>query len=678
MIKIKHLVGLSLLLLCINSYAQKETIGPFTKMENKLQWIGMGDKLWIEPFGDDALRFRSTRSLRIVDQDWNLIKPKKNKCIINITKTKATIINGNIIAEVTSGGKVAYYNADGKLLLKEGSHNHDVRYGRKYTSQGGDLFNLQVTFDTFKDEKLYGMGEYPNNFLNLKGTVLELAQKNTQISIPFLLSDRGYGFIWNNPSVGKAELAINHTRFIAKMAKQIDYVIISKNKIAEIERTYSDLTGKAPVMPYFATGFWQSKHRYATQNELLNIAGEYKKRNIPLSVIVADFYHWPVSGSWKFNEKYWPDVPAMTKELKNMGTKLLVSVWPTASRECKDYQFMKNNNYLVNAEQSSGIMMQWRDMLHFVDVTNPDARKYLWSKVKKNYYDKGVQMFWMDEAEPEIDPLYYENLRYYAGNGLEVSNIYPYDFARTFYEGQKSAGQKDIINLIRCAWIGSQTMAAVVWSGDINGDFKTLEQQIKVGQNMGLCGIPWWTTDIGGFWGHPKQESYKEVIIRWFQFGTFCPIMRLHGWRAPSHQVEGQMMESGADNEIWSYGEQAYEIMKRYIHIREQLRPYIHEQMKRAAETGDPVMRPMFYDFPDDKACYDYENQYMFGPNLLIAPITKAGATKRTLYLPSGAKWTDARNGRKYKGGKEITIKVDIYDIPVFYKNSFKMNFYNK
>lgn len=676
--KYSLLMGFFALFLTTNLEATEEKKGIFTKYDDKLEWCIQGEIARLEPYGNDALRFRSSKNLRISEQNWNLLpQDKSSDFSIEFVNNKAVVRNGNICAEVEPSGRVHYYDAKGKLLIQEGHHKHDNRYTRKYLNRGGDFYELHVTFDADKDEKLYGMGQYPNDCLNLKGTVLELAQKNTQISIPYLVSNKGYGFLWNNPSVGRAELSLTHTRFTASMAEQIDYVIISKGTIAELVRAYVDFTGHSPEMPYFATGFWQSKLRYASQEELLGIAKEYKKRNLPISVIVADYYHWPNSGDWKFNEKFWPNPQKMVEELHDMNIELLVSVWPTVGRKSENYREMSSNNYLINVEQGSNILLEFVDNLSYVDVTNPKARSFFWDKCKKNYFDKGVRMFWLDEAEPEIEPLCYENLRYYLGNGLSVSNIYPYYFAKTFYEGQIQAGQKEIINLVRSGWIGSQRFGTLLWSGDIDGNFSSLRKQIKAGLNISLCGIPWWNTDIGGFFAKPAEKGYNEMLIRWFQYATFCPVMRLHGSNFPSQKLEGQLMGTGAPNEVWSFGEDVYEILSRYLFIREKLRPYIYENMKLASKNGDPVMRPMFYDFPDDKNTYDYEYQYMFGPDILVVPIVDSGVTSCKVYLPNGSTWKNAKTGKVYKGGKQIEIKVDLNDIPVFFKDEFYVNLYN-
>lgn len=310
-----------------------------------------------------------------------------------------------------------------------------------------------------------------------------------------------------------------------------------------------------------------------------------------------------------------------------------------------------------------------------MDVTNPGARDLFRSKIKENYFDPGVRMFWLDEAEPEVDPLDYENLRYYISSRLEVSNIYPYYLAKTFYDGQVKENQSEIINLIRSGWIGSQRFGTVLWSGDIYGTFNSLRRQIKAGLNISLCGIPWWNSDIGGFYGDSESDEYRELLIRWFQFGTFTPIMRLHGIRYPYRPIEGQIVGSGSPNEVWSYGKEAYRILTHYLNLREKLRPYIMKHMKRASHDGTPMMRPLFYDFPKDETCYTIEDQYLFGPDIMVAPVIEASSTSRQIYLPEGSEWTDALTGRTYKGGQTIDDKVTIENIPVFTRNgiNFKL-----
>jgi len=661
------------LLSCSAASAQENTAGPFTQFANRLQWENEGELYWIDAFGPDALRFRGSKSLRINDEDWNLLPQPGVQLDISITAENAVVRNGNIRAEIEAWrGRITYLNDKDEVLLREAYHHHHPQFARQFRSKGSDHFELKVTFDAEKDEHLYGMGQHPNDCLDLKGTVLELAQKNTQISIPFLLSSKGYGFIWNNPAVGRAELSMTHTSFFAEYTKQIDYVIFAGETPAKLVTHYSVLTGTAPKMPEFATGFWQSKLRYYSQEDLLSVAREYKRRKLPISVIVADFYHWPATGDWKFNPELWPDPTGMIEELDSLDIELVVSVWPTLAPQSENYAEFRRRNYTIRPESGNNLFLKVNDDLTFVDVTYPEAREALWSKLKENYFDLGVRQFWLDEAEPEMEPLEYHNVRYYRGNGLEISSLYPYYLSQTIYEGQVESGQTEIINLTRSGWIGSQRLGALLWSGDIRGDFPTLRKHIKAGLNTGLSGIPWWTTDIGGFWADPRVDEYREVLIRWFQFAAFSPVMRIHGVNQPFSEIEGQITGTGAPNEVWSFGDEAYGIMSRYLNIRERLRPYIQKHMDIASEDGTPVMRPLFYDFPNDEKSYTIEDQYMFGPDVLVAPVLEAGARNRTIYFPPGSRWKDALTGDTFAGGQSIDYPVSIENIPVFTRNGFE------
>ncbi len=361
----------------------------------------------------------------------------------------------------------------------------------------------------------------------------------------------------------------------------------------------------------------------------------------------------------------------MIEELDSLGIELVVSVWPTLAPQSENYAEFRKRNFTIRPENGNNLFLKVNDDLTYVDVTHPGARKAMWTKLKENYFDLGVGYFWLDEAEPEIEPLEYHNIRYYRGNGLEISSLYPYYLSRAIYEGQIESGQTEIINLTRSGWIGSQRLGALLWSGDIKGDFPTLRKHIKAGLNIGLSGIPWWTTDIGGFWADPRVDGYTEVLIRWFQFGAFSPVMRIHGVNQPGKEIEGQIVGTGAPNEVWSFGEEAYGIMSHYLDIRERLRPYIQKHMDIASENGTPVMRPLFFDFPDDEKSYTIEDQYMFGPDILVAPVLEAGAKSRAVYFPAGSKWKDALTGKKYEGGQTIDYAVSIENIPLFTRNGF-------
>jgi alpha-D-xyloside xylohydrolase len=332
---------------------------------------------------------------------------------------------------------------------------------------------------------------------------------------------------------------------------------------------------------------------------------------------------------------------------------------------------MLERGLLIRTERGYRIGMDFQGNTVHYDATNPEARSYIWEKVKKNYYDKGVRIFWLDEAEPEYSVYDFDNYRYHLGPDIQIGNVYPLMYAKTFFDGMKAVGQDSILNLLRCAWAGSQRYGALVWSGDIHSTFESLRNQLVAGLNMGISGIPWWTTDIGGFFGGEVTDPhFHELFIRWFQWGCFCPVMRLHGYRDPIKAqygtTGGATCRSGADNEVWSFTGEVYEICKKYLFLREKLRPYVTVQMQAAHEKGTPVMRPLFYDFPDDKRSWETEDQFMFGPNYLVAPILFEGAREREVYLPAGQRWTDVWTGKVCEGGRIVTAAAPLDRIPVF------------
>lgn len=652
------------------------------KEKNRLIRLYDGETLWIEAWGS-GLRIRATKCAQMPNESWALQPEISSNANIRIEESKASIENGKIRAEIYKSGKIKFFNQHNQLLLSEYLRNRNDLFSEDCSALeiearelkpiiGGD-YELAMRFEsTSADERIYGMGQYQQPFLDLKGTDLELAHRNSQACVPFCLSSLGYGFLWNNPAVGRVTFGKNITTWQARSTKALDYWITAGDTPAEIVESYAAVTGTVPMMPQYAMGFWQCKLRYQTQEELLEVAREYKRRNLPISVIVVDFFHWPTQGDWRFDETYWPDPDAMIAELKSLGIELMVSIWPTVDYRSENFMEMKDKGYLIRTERGYRISMDFQgNTIHF-DATNPGARRYIWEKVKKNYYDKGIRIFWLDEAEPEYTVYDFDNYRYHLGPNIQIGNIYPVMYAKAFFDGMQEEGQKNIINLLRCAWAGSQKYGALVWSGDIHSSWQSLRNQISAGLNMGIAGIPWWTTDIGGFHGgDPNDPAFRELFIRWFQYGTFCPVMRLHGDREPRQPqvgiTGGASCRSGAANEVWSYGEEAYEICKKYMQIRENMKPYITKIMQEAHEKGTPPMRPLFYDFPEDKTAWLTEDQYMFGNKYLVAPVLHPNAESREVYLPK-ANWKHIDTGEVYKGGRWFKINTPLNQIPVFRK----------
>jgi alpha-D-xyloside xylohydrolase len=647
-----------------------------------------GEQLWLEPWGENSLRVRATKRMEIDDSplmQWALLPRRETNCEIRINGDTAAITNGKLTAVVDKIGKITFYNQAGAILLEEFKRTKEDMSGfcidlniqpREFMPHLGGDYSLCVRFESADGERLYGMGQYQQSCLDLKGCTLELAQRNTQASVPFVLSSKGYGFLWNNPGIGQASFCKNVTEWRLQSTRQMDYWITAGDNPAEIEEAFADAVGKVPMMPDFAMGFWQCKLRYRTQDEVMEVAREYKRRSLPISVIVIDYFHWPNQGTWMFDEEYWPDPAKMVDELREMGIEVMVSVWPTVDSRTENFKEMRDRGLLISSDRGPQVQMTAFGDQSFIDTTNPKTREYVWDKIKKNYYDKGIRVFWLDEAEPEYDAYTFDNYRYHIGPDVQIGNVYPLMYAKMLYDGMRAEGQENIINLIRCAWAGSQKYGALVWSGDIHSSFRSMRYQLAAGLNMAIAGISWWTTDIGGFYaGNIHNEDFRECLIRWFQFGVFCPVFRLHGDRQPtqaplSDKLGGGMCKSGAPNEVWSYGEKVYDILVRYLFMRERLKPYIRNLMEAAHEKGTPPMRPLFYDFPEDPRAWEVEDQYMFGKDILVAPVMDQGKRERTVYLPLGAQWKNAWNDDVFDGGTYTDCPAPLDIIPVFLKNS--------
>jgi alpha-D-xyloside xylohydrolase len=633
----------------------------------------------VEAWGLDSIRVRATQLPEMPENEACLLPCASSQSRLEIGTDIASLKNGALRATVDAKGRVRFFKGESQTpLVEEIYARTNYPASRSFSSRGGDLFHAEACFTAFDDEHIYGLGQRRHGLLDQKGCVLELTHRNSQISIPFLLSSRGYGLIWHNPAMGRVELGRTQTRWVAESTRLIDYVVTTGDSYADILNRYADLTGHAPVLPEWAAGFWQCKLRYRTQDELLAVAREHKERGLPMSVIVIDYFNWTKMGDWKFDPECWPDPQAMVRKLEGMGIRVMVSVWPTVNPDSENFAELDRRNLLVRSEKGLDSFIKFTDskagqtvISGLVDTTNPEARAFLWSKVRENYYKHGIKVWWLDAIEPEMFSYDHENVRYHAGNALEVGCLYPLMQQRAFYEGMRAEGETEIVTLGRAGFLGSQRYGAAIWSGDIHSTFEDLQQQVRAGLNIGLSGIPWWTTDIGGFFGGEIDTPYfKELIVRWFQYGVFCPLFRLHGWRNSSlSHPESSDPTRGGPNEVWCFGEKAYGIISEILRLRERLLPYIMEQMRAASERGTPPMRPLFFDFPDDPAAAHVDDQFLFGPDLLVSPILSEGALSREVYLPAGAEWTDAWTGRVFKGGRSLSVEAPLERIPLFLKN---------
>ena len=653
-----------------------------------------GEIIRIEAWGPNALRVRTTRYPHMSGADWALTEPTK-ACELDIShkvrepKGEDVLVgdvwvlrNGRITCTVNGAGVLSFFR-DGRPILREYFRNYDGTIsreshclkmeGRTYKAHVGGDWRIQVKFEGNPGEKIFGMGQYQQSQCDLKGCILDLEQRNSQVSVPFAVSSLGYGFLWNNPAVGRVTFGENITEWVTECSKEVDYWICVGEEPRDILRTYTSVTGRAPEFPASLLGLWQCKLRYRTQEEVLQVAHECKRRNVPIDCIVIDFFHWPRQGDWRFDEKYWPDPKAMCDELHEMGIKVCVSVWPSVDKKSENFAEMFERGLLIRTERGAIQTYEYQGDCLEIDCTNPEARAFLWEKLKANYAHYGIDMFWLDNAEPDFGVYDFDNYRYQLGPALSCSNIYPQWYSRAVWEAQVDDGWDKPVNLLRSGWAGSQKYGNVIWSGDVPGTFEALRDQLQCGINMGLAGIPWWTTDVGGFMADDWHDpDFVELLIRWFQFGAYTSVLRLHGNRGPydippldDREFGGGYLFTGQPTELWQYGEEAEAIMRSALATRERLRPYISELYAQASEDGSPLLRALFYEFAKDAKAWETYDEFMFGPRYLVAPVLELGQREREVYLPAGT-WRDVRDGSEIQGPTTIVAKAPLESIPVY------------
>jgi alpha-D-xyloside xylohydrolase len=570
----------------------------------------------------------------------------------NVVLTTSRI---RIVAERDSGALV-FQDAHGKVLVRE-SASPTPRDLTSAVVNGENTFHASAYFDLTQDELLYGLGQHQSGLLNQRGTDLLLMQDNTNISIPFLLSSRGYGLLWNSASLGRYE---NHFQpklaLRAEVADAVDYYFFFGPEFDRIIAAYRTLTGPAPMLPLWAYGFWQSRYQYRTQQELLDVATKYRELKIPLDNLVLDFDWMQRMGSDQFTNNF-PDPPTMFRELREMHVHSMISVWPLYTPPSANFDEMLTHDFFVTGGGTQ--VPSYYPGSRLFDAFNADARRMFWQQIGTALFDKGVDAWWLDSSEPldfygeEQGPML-EGAHIALGSGTRYANGYPLLETQAVYEGQRATTDKQrVFILTRSAFLGQQRHAAASWSGDIAPTFDSLRRQIPAGLNYSMSGLPYWTTDIGGFLGgDPSDPAYQEIFVRWFEYGTFCPIFRTHGARTA--------------NELWSYGPRAQEILTSYDNLRYRLLPYIYSMAWRVTSEGYTPMRGLVMDFPSDRNVLDISDQFMFGPALLVNPVTHAGATKRSVYLPAGTTWYDFWTGASLKGGREISASAPIETMPLY------------
>jgi alpha-D-xyloside xylohydrolase len=657
--------------------------GTFTTEDGALVVRFNGEIVRIEPWGPDALRTRARPGLTVVEPHVSALLPQPlAKAAIRIEDNRATITNGRVTAEVRLQRRhgadvpmepvIRYLGAAGQELLAENRPHFAGPGPRQFKPIASASFALEASFQAYDGERLMGLGQPQHGRLNLKGVSTALVQQNTHAVVPFVISSRGYGFLWNNPAQGRCDFAANITRWKADATPGLDYWITAGDTPEAILRTYVAATGMPPVLPGWVTGFWQCKLRYKSQAEILRVARDHRQRGLPLSCIVIDFFHWSRQGEWKFDPADWPNPEGLVSDLAEMGVETIVSIWPSVALASENYRTMRERGLLLKTERGVPALTLFPDKdpygLHYItyyDAFSPEARDFHWETVKRNYLDRGLRNFWLDSCEPEFRPAYGENIRTSLGNGAEMLSAYPFLHANRYAEGLKAAGATDGVLLTRSTWAGGQRAPIILWSGDVWSNWQDFRAQIAAGCHAAMAGIGWWTTDIGGFYdGHGQDEDFRDLLIRWFEFGVFSPVCRLHGFRVPNGvplPPEGQEVsygprdmyfiftDTGGDNEVWSYGPKVYEVAKGLLALRERLRPYIGAAMHAYAETGVPLMQPLAFRHEGDPAA-DAPDQYLFGPDMLVAPVVEPRTASRRVCLPAGD-WVHAWTGDALTGG---------------------------
>jgi alpha-D-xyloside xylohydrolase len=593
---------------------------------------------------------------------------------------RVVLHSGELSVSLEASGRISFLRG-GELVVGEppfDPREPPLLPHRRFHRATSGLLETTMTFDSYEDERFYGLGQHDLDHLDLSGCVIELVQRNTQISIPAVVSSRGYGMLWNTPAIGQVEFAANHTRWTARHSREIDYFVYSGTTPAEVVRRYHVLTGFAPEFPHWATGYWQSKSYYTSQAEVLAVAREHLDRGLPLTAIFVDYMHWTHMGNWDWDAELWPDPQAMAAELAERGVRLLVSVWPHVSPLSENHAQLQAGGQLVGSSGSdTPAIFSYADRsspegldLNLLDLSRPDAQEFLWTRLREGYTSKGISSFWLDACEPEIrestTQFREETLTYSTGPGGEVSGAFPLHFAQAVRGGLAADGLDDAMILIRSAWAGSQRYGVAVWSGDIQSTWEALQGQVAAGLNMMVSGIPWWTSDIGGFFDSDIESPYfRELVVRWFQFAVLWPVFRLHGNRHADFYNAG-LFSSGDANEVWSFGDEAYDVIRGLLGFREKLRPYLQAQLDLSSSEGVPPVRPLWFSYPDDASAVRVDDQFLLGTDLLTAPIVHAGATERTVYFPSGDDWRDVWSGDLHAGGTTALIAAPLERLPLF------------
>jgi alpha-D-xyloside xylohydrolase len=571
-------------------------------------------------------------------------------------------------------GAVTFLDSASHILLQEAAHSREISPA---TVAGASVTSATQTFDVGSDEGIYGLGQHQQGVWNYDATgsfSVKLAQANTNVGIPVMTSSKGYVLLWDNPAVTTisaepardASAAGRVLHWSSEYGKAIDYYFcFGDGSISTAMAAYRKLTGQAPMMPRWEFGFWQSKERYASQEELLGVAQKIRDLKIPADGIIQDWQYWPPGnntwGSHQFDPARYPDPVAMFRELHDWHFHTLISVWAKFDVGSK------------NSDELNAAGGMFPEVTHYVfppgqgqwyDPFSTAGREIYWKQIQTSLFAKGVDGWWLDAPEPEINNMGFRTYSTPLGPGYEVYNAYPLMHSSGIYEGQRATtDKKRVVILTRSAYAGQQRNSAITWSGDIQATWQVLRNQIPAGLNFSMSGIPYWNTDTGGFFGNraagngdPSNPQYAELFSRWFQFSSFCPMFRVHG----SYGLK-------PGKEFWRFDDKTQAILRTYLNLRYRLLPYTYSVAWQVTSAGSTFMQPLVMDFPKDPKALDIGNQYLFGPEIMVTPVTTAGATEQAVYLPTaGAPWYNFWTGDTATAGQNVQAAAPVETLPLF------------
>ncbi|MDB6011346.1 MAG: alpha-glucosidase [Gammaproteobacteria bacterium] len=549
-----------------------------------------------------------------------------------------------------------------------------------HTVNGEKTFRVGASFDSPADEHYYGLGQNQEGILDYRGRTIDCkhsydAPAGETVCVPFMVTNKGYGIVWDNPSDTVISAGLHgQTTWKSAVGERVSYFVIAGTTLDELYAGYRKLSGATPLPPKAAFGYIQSKARYETQQQVLDVAEGYRSRGYPLDVIVVDWFYWTRMGELDIDPKAFPDPQAMNRKLHEQGVHTLISVWPRFERESRYFDYLTAKGWLLadkNGKPVDGLPERSDRAGALIDSTNPAAREWYWDRIRDNIASRGFDWFWLDETEPDLVP---DGYFYSIGSGDRYHNLFPLLHTEGVAEGsRRDRPNKRNLILARAAYLGSQRYGSLFWSSDIHATWEAFRRQIPTGLNFTASGLAYWGNDIGGWQPPPQSHSverpplldssdaravvghnddYAELITRWYEYATFTPTMRAHGMRKAT--------------EVWSYGKQAEAVISQYLRLRYTLLPYIYSLGKQTYDTGAPFMRALFMDFPNDPNVANVGDEYMFGPAFLVAPVTEQGRESRQVYLPAGRDWYNYWTNERFAGGQTITVAAPIDIIPLF------------